>query len=262
MMESRATHINEQGLMVGWTRLSPKEGGPLPQAVIWTQERVVPICIPKSAQSFAYAVNDKGIIVGAFEHTNGFVRAFATNPKSPTQPHILGTLGGSTARAFAINEHGTMVGVSSLKNGDRHAFRMLGGKLNDLGTLGGKTSQANDVNSRDQAVGVAQIKTGRFHAFIHKEGEMKDLGTLVGSFSYAYAVYSELVVGIAEENQRLRRVFLHDGERMRDLNRLVPNLKNWFITEATDINRNSDILAMARNPNGVLQPIILIPIKC
>lgn len=260
-MESRATHINEHGHIVGWTRMSPKQGRPTAKAVIWTPERVTPIYIPNSVQSFAYAMNDKGVVVGAFEHTNGFLHAFATNPEAPKRPHILGTLGGSVGRAFGINEHGTIVGTSSLMNGDRHAFRHRNGKMEDLGTLGGKTSQANDVNSRDQAVGVAQIKTGQFHAFIHKEGEMKDLGTLGGSFSYAYAVYSDLVVGIAEDNQRLRQGFLHDGERMWNLNRLIPNRKNWFITEATDINRKSEILAMARNPHGVPQPVILIPIK-
>ena len=108
-------------------------------------------------------------------------------------------------------------------------------------------------------MGVAQTKAGHFHAFIFKEDGMHDLGTLGGSFSGAYVVDSDLVVGVSEDRNRLRRGSLNDGRRMWDLNALVPNMKHWFITEATDINRNSELLAMACNTNGVSQPILLIP---
>ena len=108
-------------------------------------------------------------------------------------------------------------------------------------------------------MGVAQTKAGHFHVFIFKEDGMHDLGTLGGSFSGAHVVDSDLVVGVSEDRNRLRRGSLHDGRRMWDLNALVPNMKHWFITEATDINRNSEAVAMACNTNGVSQPTLLIP---
>ncbi|MGB0579962.1 MAG: hypothetical protein ACPGVU_09700 [Limisphaerales bacterium] len=48
---------------------------------------------------------------------------------------------------------------------------------------------------------------------------------------------------------------------MWDLNLLVKRPRNWFVSEAVDINQVGEILAMARNPQGILQPVRLLPIQ-
>jgi probable HAF family extracellular repeat protein len=49
----------------------------------------------------------------------------------------LGTLGGKSAIAFAINEEGMVTGVASLADGSQHPVLWTNGKATDLGTLGG-----------------------------------------------------------------------------------------------------------------------------
>ena len=87
-------------------------------------------------------------------------------------------------------------------------------------------------------------------------------GTLGGKASQANAVNNQgHVVGASEDRNRLCRGFFANEQHMWDINLLVKRPRNWFVSEAMDINLVGEILAMARNPQGVLQPVRLIPMK-
>ena len=93
-------------------------------------------------QSFAYALNDAGQIVGS-SNGLGVPQLHAARFSAGTVTDLNTLLGASISSAYGINARGDFVGgVSS--GGPAHAYRYLAanGMVTDLGTFGGTTSQA------------------------------------------------------------------------------------------------------------------------
>jgi probable HAF family extracellular repeat protein len=104
----------------------------------------------------------------------------------------LGTLGGSSSSATAVNAGGDVVGVS-FTSGDaaQHAFFWsAAGGMVDVGTLGGTNSFATAINASGLVVGYSDVTgNGAQHAFAWSQANgIVDLGTLGGPWSQAFAV--------------------------------------------------------------------------
>jgi probable HAF family extracellular repeat protein len=90
----------------------------------------------------------------------------------------LGTLGGTFAEPFALNNSGEVVGYSYTK-GDlaRYAFRDSHSKMSSLGSLLGGPSIATGINNRGQIVGFSTNKRDSASvAFLYSCGRMKAIG--------------------------------------------------------------------------------------
>lgn len=72
----------------------------------------------------------------------------------------LGTLGGPTSSARAINARGQVVGESTTAEGATHAFVWQDGLMTDLGTLDGGNSSARVINDRGQIAGTSSSEAG------------------------------------------------------------------------------------------------------
>lgn len=144
------------------------------RAFIWKDGVMSRLVLPDSYENGAYAINNKGQVVGymarygisaeceAFLWNNGVV-------------HNLGTLPGHR-KAFAIdiNDYGQVVGVSQYGYGEHRPFLWEHGCMYDLNDFlpagSGWTLQGNwligGINNRGEIVGYSKNPVGQTHAFL------------------------------------------------------------------------------------------------
>jgi probable HAF family extracellular repeat protein len=129
------------------------------------------------AWSAAYGINDGGTVVGDGQLANGVFRGMIWNPDGSVI--LLGTLGGNSSQATAIDNGSEIVGFASVSSGYQHAFSMLDGVMIDLGTLGGGSSYAYGINDSAEIVGYSYLANGGQSAFLYDNGTMLDLNSLL-----------------------------------------------------------------------------------
>ena len=140
----------------------------------------------------------------------------------------LGTLGGSSATAYALNDRGQVVGQAWTAGGQNHAFLWQDGVMTDLGTFGGRDSQAFDINEAGQIVGGAQSPTAPLLAFLWENGELRNLGTLGGNQSHATGINDRVqIVGFSTDAQDNAHAFFWEAGEMVDPLARVPQGRGW-----------------------------------
>ncbi|MEM0467198.1 MAG: DUF3466 family protein [Candidatus Thermoplasmatota archaeon] len=138
-----------------------------------------------------------------FIASNGVLQTTTTTILGPTvyAPYgvtDLGILGEETnvSLAYAVNNHGQVVGSSGVEYGAQHAFLNDAGLITDLGILGnGLWSSAQAINDHGWIVGSSHRRQPNWtvHACLWNETGMFDLGSLMGMdyVSYAYDVNNQ-----------------------------------------------------------------------
>jgi probable HAF family extracellular repeat protein len=165
---SEAVGINARGQAVGW---SYTLSGNL-RAFLYKDGKMRRLTGLETTVARAYGIDSLGRVVG---HLGDFTapRAFRWQAGVLTK---LGTLGGPTSKARAINNAGKIVGWATKASGAFRAFLWQNGVMTDLGTLGGSSSEATAINKSGQVTGTAATATGEGHAFVWKSGVMSDVG--------------------------------------------------------------------------------------
>jgi probable HAF family extracellular repeat protein len=193
-------------------------------------------------------------VVGESQNSNGDYHAFYDASVDGSGITDIGTLGGYSSTAKAINANSSLVvGESLLSNyTDTHAFAfdLNYNVLSDLGTLGGPNSSASGVNSSGDIAGRSDINnSGYEHAFLFTSGSMTDLGTLGGDNSAAFAISEGgNVVGYAQASNNEYHVFYYDASTasMSDLGTLG-SYTGW----AYAVNDTGGVVGASRLPSGV-----------
>lgn len=120
---------------------------------------------------YAFGINAAGDAVGG-----DYVRAFLYRDGVSTD---LGTLGGSSATARAINNAGTIVGyVNNVAGTPMRGFVWKDGVLTLIEPLAGDSTIALDVNDAGEVLGMTSIASdpNAWHVFVWKNGVMTDTG--------------------------------------------------------------------------------------
>jgi probable HAF family extracellular repeat protein len=130
----------------------------------------------------------------------------------------LGTLGGATSQAYAMNDRHQVVGRSDTADGAVHPFLWDRGRMVDLGLLGGFQGTPSAINDRGQIVGSSDVPDGGQHAVLWQDGRILDLGTLGGAISAASDINDRgQVVGVSLTATDGWHAFLWQNGGMTDL---------------------------------------------
>jgi probable HAF family extracellular repeat protein len=172
---SEASAINAAGQIVGHSQTGTGDDA-VDHAFRWSSGTMTDLGAPVGLpNSYAYAINSTGNIVGeAFNGGFSRSRAFVFDGTMRT----LGTLGGQSSTALAINNQNQIVGYADTLDGYTHAF-LYDGTMHDLDTFAGIYSVARGINNSGEIVGSAFVNEDDYHAFIRQNGVMRDLNSLL-----------------------------------------------------------------------------------
>ena len=277
---SRALALNDRGDVVGMSNADVPV--PTAHAFLWQNGlmRDLGVPAPGTHESWAFGITDKGAIIGTDGTNQGYVWKDGTWSRLPFMgaptginkfEHIVGNYetgvfatvhgylyrngvffdlppfaGQSHSTATAINDHGLVVGSSTLP-GDQtifHAVAWENGVIRDLGTLGGASSRASAVNNRGVVVGSSHDWRNVPTAFVYEPGVgMRGLFTFGTSSAVGINDRGAIVGSVNQGAEGLNGGYLHeDGQvtlldslpavRAAGFTRLIPfaiNNRGWIV---------------------------------
>ncbi|GAB2864745.1 hypothetical protein GCM10027277_36970 [Pseudoduganella ginsengisoli] len=166
---SGASSINDAGVVVGYAEYDGGSGSPVTHATAWVNG--VPADLGTlGVRSQATDINTQGTVVGDTGFANGATGAFLYQGGKMV---ALGTLGGASSWARAVNDSNVVVGGSATAGSALStAFIYQNGVMADLGA--GAGSEALDINAAGAVVGIANHR-----GFIYTGGKVTMLDQLL-----------------------------------------------------------------------------------
>jgi probable HAF family extracellular repeat protein len=167
----------------------------------------------------------------------------------------LGTLGGQSARPYALNDSGQVVGMSTTANGESHAFLWDNGVMRDLAPTFAYSNAQTITNSGLVAGVGTQIPEGIIRIFRWDHGATTDLGTVWESseqYPRVVAMTGQDVLATGDTpSDHYRAILWHNGVR-QDLGGLDSRMPH---SEARAVNNHGQIVGFGELPSPALYKI-------
>lgn len=198
----------------------------------------------------ALDINDSFVVVGAMHVSSQAYHSSAYVYDGTLRD--LGTLGGTSSAANAVNTHGGVVGVSFNQDGVERAFIYSGSSMRDLGTPGTSRSTARDINIKGQVTGSYEDSSGNLLAYMMDGDNFIVLGAFenaghwqmsdgfaINDFGHVVGRSMRMFDGFGND----RAVLWVDG-KMVDLGSLSSRFGHSY-SEALDINNSGQIVGVS-----------------
>jgi probable HAF family extracellular repeat protein len=242
---SYASHISNEGLIVG----SIADAKHATHAVLWRRGNLEALDLP-GAVSAAVGVNDAGQITGTMgtgdpEDNNAFLWR---NGSHTAAGHFI---------ARGINPDGEIAGIEQ----DPRSFTAViyqQGTKRRLSTPEYEESGAYAINANGLVAGYCG-KWMHEEAALWDHGQLRRLGKLGGAGATALALNDrDQIVGTSTTASGENHAFVWQGNRMQDLNDLLPPRSDWVLTRATGINARGQIVGSGKIA-GLRHAFLLTP---
>jgi probable HAF family extracellular repeat protein len=201
--------------------------------------------------TFSGRLLGRAVGVLALGATTVLFGTLAGSTRAAVSPYLaidLGTLGGSSSYALALNQSGQVVGDSSTASGQVHAFSWTkAGGMIDLGTFGGSRTVALAVNDEGQVVGYGYTPSGASRAFSWtRAGGLVDLGQ--GTAEDVNECGQ--VVGVSTASGQNRAFSWTQGGGMVDLGTLGGTVGAGSFSAALAVNDAGEVVGVSSNAAG------------
>jgi probable HAF family extracellular repeat protein len=297
--DSIAFAVNNNGHIVGMSTNDTADpnpnmftdtvGDPEPRAVLWQGNHIRDLGTLGGTDSVALLINEQGQVVGQSYTADTNQPAPFCGGGVPLNLHgfiwedgvmtDIGTLGGSCAFTYSLNNRGQIVGQSAVA-GDAASHPYLWDPRlgiidlfqRDRGTIGGSYGYAQWINDAGAVVGSVtnQGDQALLAVLWTPDGAIHNLGALDGDpCSATDAINSKgQVVGgsgfyaadfFPACTTAVEHAFLWENGTMLDLNAFVPVGSDLTLNEAVFINDRGVISGFATNANGDQRAFLLIP---
>lgn len=198
--------------------------------------------------SHANDINCDGIICGTnSKFVSGYIvsqyRPYLRDPQGNWLD--LGTLGGGSGFANAMNDHNQVVGTARDANEVSRGFLWdpVSGMV-DLGTLGGSSAAPSDIDNFERVVGLSANAAGDQLPFYWEAGNMTALPTLGGASGHAKGINDHGdVVGNSTDSAGVQHAtyWPAGASEPLDLGALIRPGTAWDLTGASSINELGEI---------------------
>lgn len=212
-------------------------------------------------ESFAYALNNRGDVVGLSRVHDGDTHAFHYRDRAGVMTDLSPLNSESIlTSSMDINKH-RQIASGVIENGVYvpAIYEARSGQVTTLGTLGGVTAfgfngVATAINDGGQAVGYSYLDSLNRHAFLFSDGEMTDIGSL-GGYSGALAINnSGAIAGFSSDTSvGYPHAFVYRDGLMMEIDPFGgPNNESI----ARGINNHDQVVGEALTPAGTFNGFI------